>query len=261
MNFIQNTPIFNKINIPNVQFRSASVTYSPSFEPAHDSFSTNPITDRNTLIQVAKTNPRIKELLSEYKIPIKINEKELEKLQKNHLMDTRITAAKMYSALPENLQSEVNLKDLQDAAMFHDYGKALIPENILNKQGKLTDREKEIMDLHSELGYELLKGVYGLSSAPSPGGRVGVGVSQNALNLVKYHHQTPDGKGYPAITDDFKPDISSQILAAADKYSALREVRSYKSAMSRDEALDIIEEDVQAGTISPEVYNALEKSV
>lgn len=246
MNFVQNTPIFNKINIPSVQFRAATTTYLPSFEPAQDSFSSNPITDKNTLAQVAKTNPRIKELLSEYKIPIKINEKELEKLQKGHLMDTRITAAKMYSALPENLKSEVNLKDLQEAAMFHDYGKALIPENILNKQGKLTDKEKEIMDLHSELGYELLKGH---------------GINKEVLNLVKYHHQTPDGSGYPVITDDFKPDISSQILAAADKYSALREERSYKAAMSRDEALDVIKKDVQAGTISQEVYNALEKSV
>lgn len=246
MNFIQNTPIFNKINIPNVQFRSISTTHSPSFEPIQDSFNTNPITDKSTLAKTAGTNPRIKELLSEYKIPIKFNEKELERLQKGHLMDTRITAAKMYSALPEDSKSEVNLKDLQEAAMFHDYGKTLIPENILNKQGKLTDKEKEIMDLHSELGYELLKGQ---------------GVRKEVLNLVKYHHQTPDGMGYPAITGDFKPDISSQILSAADKYSALRENRSYKAALSRDEALDIIREDVQAGIISQEVYNALEKSV
>ena len=102
------------------------------------------------------------------------------------------------------------------------------------------------MKLHSELGYELLKEQ---------------GVNENVLNLVKYHHQTPDGNGYPEITNDFKPDISSQILATADKYSALREKRSYKDAMTRDEALAVIQEDVTNGLIAPEVYKALKNSV
>lgn len=245
MNFVQNSQIFNKINIPNVQFRSAATTYTPALEPLQDSFSTNPITETGKLKQAVQSNPRIMEILKEYNIPVKINTAELEKLQKGHLMDTRITAAKMYSALPADLKAEVNLKDLQEAAMFHDYGKALIPEKILNKKGKLDEREKEIMKLHSELGYELLKEQ---------------GLNQNVLNMVKYHHQKPDGSGYPQINNDFMPDISSQILAAADKYSALREERSYKPAMSRNEALNIIHKDVQAGLVSPEVFTALEKA-
>ena len=106
--------------------------------------------------------------------------------------------------------------DLQQAAMLHDFGKVLIPDKILNKNGKLTDKEKEIMKLHSELGYELLK--------------------EQGVN------------------------ISSQILATADKYSALREKRSYKDAMTRDEALAVIQEDVTNGLIAPEVYNALNKT-
>jgi len=246
MNFVQNNQIFNRINIPNVQFRSNPAVYTGGFEPAQDSFSTNPISDTGALRQAAQSNPRIREILSEYNLPVKINTTELEKLQKGHLMDTRITAAKMYSALPEDLKSEVNLKDLQEAAMFHDYGKALIPEKILNKQGALNDKEKEIMQLHSELGYELLNSQ---------------GVNKEVLNLVKYHHQKPDGSGYPAINNDFTPNISSQILTAADKYSALREERSYKPAMSREEALKVIKEDVEAGIITPEVYTTLEKAV
>ena len=186
------------------------------------------------------------ELLKSNHIRLDVNIRALEKLKHGHLMDTRVTAAKIYSALPQNLKSEVNLMDLQQAAMLHDFGKVLIPDKILNKNGKLTDKEKEIMKLHSELGYELLKEQ---------------GVNENVLNLVKYHHQTPDGNGYPEITNDFKPDISSQILATADKYSALREKRSYKDAMTRDEALAVIQEDVTNGLIAPEVYKALKNSV
>ena len=245
MNFVYNTPILNKINIPNIQFRAAG-NYAGTLAPKKDSFSTNPLydsfVDKNTLTQIAKSNPRIMELLKNNHIRLDVNIRELEKLKHGHLMDTRVTAAKIYSALPQNLKSEVNLMDLQQAAMLHDYGKVLIPDKILNKNGKLTDKEKEIMKLHSELGYELLKEQ---------------GVNENVLNLVKYHHQTPDGNGYPEIKNDFKPDISSQILAAADKYSALREKRSYKDAMTRDEALAVIQEDGTNGLIAPEVYSAL----
>lgn len=245
MNFVYNTPILNKINIPNIQFRAAE-NYAGTLAPKKDSFSTNPLydnfLDKNTLTQIAKSNPRIMELLKSNHIRLDVNIRELEKLKHGHLMDTRVTAAKIYSALPQNLKSEVNLMDLQQAAMLHDFGKVLIPDKILNKNGKLTDKEKEIMKLHSELGYELLKEQ---------------AVNENVLNLVKYHHQTPDGNGYPEITNDFKPDISSQILATADKYSALREKRSYKDAMTRDEALAVIQEDVTNGLIAPEVYKAL----
>lgn len=248
MNFVYNTPILNKINIPNIQFRAAE-NYAGTLAPKKDSFSTNPLydnfLDKNTLPQIAKSNPRIMELLKSNHIRLDVNIRELEKLKHGHLMDTRVTAAKIYSALPQNLKSEVNLMDLQQAAMLHDFGKVLIPDKILNKNGKLTDKEKEIMKLHSELGYELLKEQ---------------GVNENVLNLVKYHHQTPDGNGYPEITNDFKPDISSQILATADKYSALREKRSYKDAMTRDEALAVIQEDVTNSLIAPEVYNALNKT-
>ncbi len=251
MTFVYNTPILNKINIPHIPFRSANSSYvEKAGGIKQDSFSSNPLysnfVDKNTLTQIAKSNPRIMDILKENNILLNVNSQELEKLKNGHLMDTRVTAAKMYSALPQNLKSEVNLSDLQQAAMLHDYGKVLIPEKILNKSSKLDEKEREIMKLHSELGYELLKDQ---------------GINENVLNLVKYHHQTPNGNGYPAITNDFKPNISSEIITTADKYSALREKRSYKDALSREKALNMIKEDVDKGLISQEVYNALEKSV
>lgn len=249
MTFVYNTPIFNKINIPPIAFKSASSGYLPqTADPIKDSFSTNPIYDKfgdkNSITQCAKSSPEIMNILRENKIPLKVNIGELEKLKQGHLKDTRILTAKIYSALPSELKSEVNISDLQQAAMLHDYGKVLIPEKILNKSGKLNNDEKKIMELHSELGAELLKHQ---------------GVSNNVLKLVKYHHQTPTGDGYPKVKDEFNYDISTQILAVADKYSALREKRSYKDAMNKDAALDVIRKDLENGLISQEVYEALAK--
>ena len=105
----------------------------------------------------------------------------------------------------------------------------------------------EVYMYTDDFGYELLKDQ---------------GVNKNVLELVKYHHQKPDGSGYPVITDNYDPkNISAQILATADKYSALREERSYKTALSRNDALNLIQQDVQTGTIEQEIYNALEKTV
>ncbi len=249
MDFNYGIPQFN-INLPKVQFRSAAGTYAPYGTPSKDTFTSNPLYDnfgsKEQIEAEIKSNPRIKEILEQYNIQAKVNIEELNKLRQRHLQDTRITAAKIYSSLPQELKKEANLSDIQQAALFHDYGKVLIPNSILNKAGQLTDEEREIMQLHSELGYELLKNK---------------NLSENALGLVKYHHQTPTGTGYPVINDGFVYGIDTQILNAADKYSALREKRSYKEPFSREEALEIMKEDVKKGVISQEVYNALERAV
>ena len=149
-----------------------------------------------------------------------------------------------------NLISQLNLTDEEIAicCASHTGTKThtALVRSILNKAGQLTEEEREIMQLHSELGYELLKNK---------------NLSENALGLVKYHHQNPKATGYPAINDNFVYGIDTQILNAADKYSALREKRSYKEPLSREEALKVMREDVKKGIISQEVYNALERAV
>ena len=167
-------------------------------------------------------------------------------MKNGHLTATRILAAKIYSALPAELKEDVSLPDLQQAAMLHDYGKVLIPKEILNKKGVLTPEEKQIMELHSEFGYELLKQQ---------------GVKEEVLKLIKYHHQKPDGSGYSPADNDFEYNLSLEILTAADKYSALTEDRCYHKACTKEEALDIIYKDVEDGVISQEVFDALKKSL
>lgn len=248
MSFIYNNPI--NLNIPSLSFRQNPTTTIRFGNLFQDGFSTNPLNEnpdnKAEIEALAKANPRVVEIMKKYKLPIKANMEELMKLQKGHLQDTRVIAAKIYSALPQEMKAEINLPHLQEAAMFHDYGKVLIPDKILNKTDRLTDSEREIMEQHSELGYELLKSK---------------GLSKETLNLVKYHHQTASKNGYPVADANFEYTPALEILNVADKYSALTETRSYKPAMSKQEALTIIKEDVENGLVSEEIYNALAKAV
>lgn len=248
MNFSYNIPI--KINLPHIPFRSKEAVIKPQVKPIVDGFATNPIysnfATKEQIENLAKSNKRICELLEKHNIPVKVNIEELEKLKQGHLQDTRVIAAKIYSSLPSELKKEISIQHLQEAAMFHDFGKVLIPNNILNKSGRLDASEREIMEMHSELGYELLKDK---------------GLNEKTLNLIKYHHQNPHGSGYPAKTNDFEYGLDAQILSTADKYTALREKRSYKNPLGKYEALEIIAKDVNDGNISQEVYTALIRSV
>ena len=247
MTYIYNTPI--NFNIPQLSFRSTQTVplQSPSRK---DSFTTNPLLEglnsATEIENLARNNPKIKSILDRYNLPIKANIQELNNLQKGHLKDTRIIVAKMYSALPIDLKNEVNLQQIQEAAMLHDYGKVLIPQKVLNKQEKLTDFEREIIEQHSEIGYELLKNK---------------NIDEETLNLIKYHHQNLSGNGYPELENNYKCGISNEILSIADKYSALTEDRAYKPALTREAALKIIKEDVEKGVFSEEIYNTLEKVV
>ena len=249
MNFSYNLPI--KFNIPPISFRSFPVkvnTQTPT--AAQDGFVSNPLYDTfGTKAEIeaeVKANPRIQEILKENGIPLQVNMEELEKLKQGHLNDTRVVSAKIYSALPTNLKNEVSLPDLQMAAILHDYGKVLIPKSILNKSGKLTPDERKIMESHSEIGYELLKHK---------------GLNTQTLNLIKYHHQNLNNDGYPQNINNFKYGIDAQILTTADKYTALREKRSYKNPLGKYEALELIAQDVNDGKIKQEVYTALVKGI
>ena len=132
---------------------------------------------------------------------------------------------------------------IKEASMLHDLGKVLIPSKILNKPARLNSKEREIMNIHSTLGYELLKTQR---------------INKETLDLVKYHHQNLKHSGYPAINCDHNPsDIGVQIISTADKYSALREARVYRRKLSRIESLLILYREVLEGKIHKEIFKAL----
>ncbi len=199
-------------------------------------------TSENFIRNQVETNPNIKNILKEMNAPTVLNMEELRVLQAGHATETKNVAMNIAENLPAALKPYVNKKAIQDAAYLHDLGKVLIPKEILNKPAKLNAAEQEIMHRHPELSYELLKDT---------------NIDPTTLNLIRYHHQNPNHSGYPAVKNDFMADINLQILALADKYSALREARAYKQPLNAKEALTIIYKDVKSGNIHPFVFNAL----
>ena len=189
-------------------------------------------------------NPSIKGLLKQYKIKPEIDTKTLKELSNGHMNETCNIAEGVLSQLSESLKIGLNQTIIKEAAMLHDLGKVLIPSKILNKPAKLNVKEREIMNIHSTLGYELLKTQ---------------NISNETLELIKYHHQNLKHSGYPAIENSISSDIAVQIVSISDKYSALREARVYRRRLNRLEALLILYKEVREGKILPEIYNALVK--
>ena len=117
------------------------------------------------------------------------------------------------------------------ASALHDIGKIGIDEKILNKPGKLTPEEFEVMKTHSMLGAEMLHDLDEFSEQP---------LLQTAYEIARWHHERWDGRGYP---DGLKGDeipISAQLVSLADVYDALTSERCYKKAFSHEKAVQMI---------------------
>lgn len=125
--------------------------------------------------------------------------------------------------------AEVNV--LVNASALHDIGKISIPEEILNKPGKLTAEEFEIMKNHSAIGAQILE------STPYHNDNELV---KAARDICRWHHERWDGRGYPdGLTGDAIP-IGPQVVALADVYDALTSERVYKPSFSHEKAMDMI---------------------
>ena len=231
----------NSLNISAIRNNYFVNPYRVGFTSLNDSFKREVI-DEASLNNALKTNPEIKKILNEAHIPAKLNMHTWNNLIEGHAKDTREITNGIIVYLPKHLRQEIDIKSLREAAYLHDIGKALIPEKILNKEGKLTAKEENIMHKHSELSYELLKSC---------------GIHSNTLELVKYHHQNSSHTGYPAVKNEFLASPEMQILSLADKYSALTENRPYKEAFSKNKALSILYKDVKSGDIHPFIFKAL----
>ena len=116
--------------------------------------------------------------------------------------------------------------DIGVAGLLHDVGKSKIPEELINKPGRLTDEEFEIMKQHSVFGYRLLKEKGDLS--------------EDILLGVLQHHEKINGRGYPMQVENKYIGRYARILAVVDVYDALVTERAYKKAFSQRDAIEII---------------------
>ncbi|BBH22774.1 hypothetical protein Back11_41190 [Paenibacillus baekrokdamisoli] len=121
--------------------------------------------------------------------------------------------------------SKDQLRAIALGGVVHDVGKLKVPDSILNKPGKLTQEERYIMEFHPVSGYDMCKRL---------------GFLNDELSVIRSHHEKWDGTGYPDRLAGERIPLLARITAVSDVYDALTSSRSYRQAMSHDEAMVII---------------------
>ncbi|MCX7832577.1 MAG: HD domain-containing protein [Actinobacteria bacterium] len=148
------------------------------------------------------------------------------------------------------IAEELGLKEkekaiLEMAARLHDIGKIGIPDNILQKPGKLTEEEYNEIKKHSLIGYEILSKAENLSEV---------------AKVVLHHHEWFSGKGYPYGLKGEEIPLLSRVLCLADAYHALTSDRPYRKAFTKEEAIRIIKEETPQ-KYDPKLVKILEKII
>jgi putative nucleotidyltransferase with HDIG domain len=125
------------------------------------------------------------------------------------------------------VKDEPQIRAIQAAALLHDMGKLAVPEYILNKPGPLTPAEFEKMKLHASVGADILSSI----EFPYP-----------VVPIVRHHHESWDGSGYPDKLAGSDIPIGARILSVVDCFDALTSDRPYRPRLSDKEALRILQE-------------------
>lgn len=194
------------------------------------------IDNANTMnISLAETNVELEETQSKI---IKFISKILashDMFTGNHVLHTQTYVGIIARELQEQGKYLADLTDenidiLCNAALLHDIGKIHIPEGILNKAGKFTPQEFDIMKSHPEEGKRILEVLPQIQDGK---------FNKIAEDVCLYHHEKWDGTGYPTGLSGTDIPLCARIMAAADVLDALLSRRLYKQPMSLDDAMDI----------------------
>jgi diguanylate cyclase (GGDEF)-like protein/putative nucleotidyltransferase with HDIG domain len=130
-------------------------------------------------------------------------------------------------------------------ALLHDVGKLIVPAEVLNKPGKLTDEEWALVRKHPEAGEQML---------------ADVAFPWDVAPMVRSHHERWDGKGYPDGLAGENIPLTARILCVADVYDALTTERSYKRAFSQLEAIEIMRREI-GKQFDPQLFARFEEMV
>ncbi len=136
--------------------------------------------------------------------------------------------------LSENYQNLITNSMAQEVArlsVLHDIGKVTVPDHILHKPGPLTKQEFEIIKKHTVNGGKIIKELYNSQKLQ---------YLKLAYEIVMYHHERYDGKGYPAKLKGEEIPLSARIVSLADVYDAITSKRCYKDAATHEKAKEII---------------------
>ena len=149
-------------------------------------------------------------------------------------------------SLGKQLNYKGDLQILGMAGLLHDVGKAAIPDEILNKPGKLTDEEFNCIMEHPRKGWDILKKSYV--------------VDEISLDVCLHHHERVDGKGYPEKISDKDISLEAKMGAICDVYDAITSNRSYKKGWEPADSLKKMAE-WKEGHFDDDVFKAFVKSV
>jgi putative two-component system response regulator len=130
--------------------------------------------------------------------------------------------------------SRWNFEEVFSSARLHDIGKITITDLVLNKSGKLTTDEYDLMKTHAAEGENIIDSIIAESGSE--------GFLLNAKLFAGYHHEWWDGTGYPRGLKGEEIPLQGRVMAIADVYDALISDRSYKSAFTHEKAVEIIRE-------------------
>lgn len=120
---------------------------------------------------------------------------------------------------------ETQIKAIEAAALLHDMGKLAIPEFILNKPGRLTTSEFDVMKQHANIGADILSSI----QFPYP-----------VVPIVRHHHESWDGSGYPDKLRGVAIPLGARILSVVDCFDALTSDRPYRPALAVDDAIAVL---------------------
>lgn len=158
-----------------------------------------------------------------------------------HILETLCARTDRYGLTPQKCAMIVT------ASAMHDVGKIAIDSEILNKPGRLTKEEFEIMKTHTTIGAQMLNELEVYRKEQ---------MVQMAYDICRWHHERYDGKGYP---DGLKGDeipISAQVVSLADVYDALTSPRVYKPPFTHEKAIEMIMNG-ECGTFNPILLECL----
>ena len=145
-------------------------------------------------------------------------------------------------------ESDISL--ISTASALHDIGKIMIPEEILNKPGRLTEEEYATIKTHTTEGARILKGLAIGQDEP---------LVKVAHAICRWHHERWDGGGYPDRLKGDEIPIAAQVVALADVYDALTSERCYKQSYSHEKAVDMILHS-ECGSFNPLLMECLKES-
>lgn len=155
-----------------------------------------------------------------------------------HSLDVMLYAVKTAEMLGVS-----GIMTLTIGGIFHDIGKLGVPLSILEKPGRLTDEEFDVIKQHPTWGYEIMKN----------------SLDDDELEIILNHHRKLDGSGYP--DSSMKLSERAELVTVCDMFDAIVSKRSYKSGESTDKAFSILMEDANKGKINKDFVGGLKRMV